>query len=120
LTSSAQAPYRSLPCKHESSLISLRLLSEPQPLRWVVARFPAPSSSWLLFERVESLLHLVLKNYAGFRVYFEIVLLPFTRTAVAILMFPQYLFIDRSFDRPSVACSQILESYIVQFSRCSF
>ena len=37
-TSSAQAPYPSLPRKRESSLISLRLLSESQPLRWVAIR----------------------------------------------------------------------------------
>ena len=37
--SSAQAPYSSLCRLRQSSLISLRLLSSPRPLRWVVGWF---------------------------------------------------------------------------------
>ena len=39
LTSSGQAPYPSLPPSGESSLTSLPLLRDPNPLRWALARF---------------------------------------------------------------------------------
>ena len=39
LTSSPQTSYLSLPCKHESSIIPLRLLSVQNPLRWVLIWF---------------------------------------------------------------------------------
>ena len=39
LTSSPQTSYLSLPCKHESSIIPLRLLSVQNPLRWAFERF---------------------------------------------------------------------------------
>ena len=66
LTSSEQISHRSFPCFHENSLTSLLLLSEPHPLRWVVARFPLPSSfacfsKWCRFD----LLWFSIKNYAG-------------------------------------------------------
>ena len=38
-TSSIQASYPSLRCKHQSSLIPLYLLSEQNPLRWVFVRY---------------------------------------------------------------------------------
>src|SRR5699024_1882547 len=39
LTSSPQTSYLSLPRKHESSIIPLRLLSVQNPLRWAFERF---------------------------------------------------------------------------------
>ena len=67
LTSSPQAPYPSLPPFGESSLISLRLLSESRPLRWVSIRQRAPRAVSSLYPSFWPfpVSKLVLKNYAG-------------------------------------------------------
>ena len=67
LTSSAWTSYRSLPCKHESSLAPSRLLSESRPLRWVSIRQRAPRAVSSLYPSFwpSPVSKLVLKNYAG-------------------------------------------------------
>lgn len=45
-TSSSQAPYPSLPAKAESSLISLLLLSKPNPLRWASVWDGGCAAAW--------------------------------------------------------------------------
>ena len=89
LTSSERTSYPSLPCKHESSLPSLRLLPKSKPLRWVSIWFPK------LHPLSVPLKSMVLMNYAGFTEVLHLapLFLPF------ISKVPQSCFL------PSVACS---------------
>ena len=88
LTSSAWISYHSLPRKRESSLTSSRLLSKSKPLRWVSIWF-----GW--FSRIMQASDLVHCS----------------------LCCP-YLKVHKKLCYLSVACSQFLACFTVQFSRC--
>ena len=100
LTSSEWISHRSFPCQHENSLTSSLLLFLANPLTLGFARM-----------RVDSIyIWFSIKNYAGLRFGYIVVLLPFN----SYIKSPQKFVLCYL----SVACSQFLACFTVQFSRC--
>ena len=100
LTSSTRTSYRSLSCKHKSSFAPSRLLSKLNPLRWASIWCRIGFYFWFSLE--------LCRPQFGFIVVF-VTLLNFLKSPQKFVLC--YL---------SVACSQFLACFTVQFSRCRF
>ena len=109
LTSSERISYRSFSCVRENSLTPSLLLSKSKPLRWVSIWYSAPRRFY------RNLQHLCFEEICWFsqelcrpQIWFIVVfVLPYFKVHKLKLC---YL---------SVACSQFLACFTVQFSRCS-
>ena len=99
LTSSTRTSYRSFPCKHENSLPPSRLLSKLNPLRWA-SIWCRSSLLWFSIRIMQASVWL----HCSF-----VTLLNFLKSPQKFVLC--YL---------SVACSQFLACFTVQFSRCRF
>ena len=106
LTSSERTSYPSLPCKHESSLTPSLLLSESDPLRWAPIRFGASRRSLSSPTRVP------------FRDPGSQELCRLQIRFIVVLCYPLQNF-HKLLCYLSVACSQFLACFTVQFSRCN-